>query len=72
MAQLARLAGLSMHFELSASDRVTVNGWVQILCPLSTLARWSQASGQCKLIGSHAGISKVSVIDRCPLWESVR
>ena len=31
--QLARLAGLPMQFDLSASDRVTMNGWVQIPCP---------------------------------------
>ena len=48
-AQPARLAGLSMHFELSASDRVTMNGWVQNPCPFSTLARWPlwTVSGQC-------------------------
>ena len=50
-----------MHFDLSASDRVAMNGLVQIPCPLSTLARWPlwAVSGQCKLIASNSGLSKV-------------
>ena len=39
-----------MHFDLSESGRVTMNGWVQIACPLSTLVGcplWA-VSGQYK------------------------
>ena len=63
----ARLtAGLAMHFDLSTSGRVTMNGWVQIPCPLSTLARWPPwaISRQCKLIASNSGLSKVSIMDK--------
>ena len=37
----------------------TMNGWVQNPCLLSTLARWP-------LWASNQGLSKVSVIGRCP------
>ena len=63
-----------MRFDLSACGRVTMNGWVQIPCPLSTLARWPlwAVSGQYNLIASNSGLSsvcyrQVSVMDRCPL-----
>ena len=60
-----------MHFDLSTSGRLTVNGWVQIPCPLSTLARWPlwAVNRLCKLIASHSGLSKVSVIGRCLLRQ---
>ena len=43
-----------------------MNGWVQIPCPLSTLARWPlrAVSGQRKLTAINLGLSKVSKIDR--------
>ena len=52
-----------MHFDLFTSGRVTMNGWVQILCPLARWPLWA-VIGQCKLIASHSGLSKVFVIDR--------
>ena len=57
-----------MHFDLSASGRVTMND-----CLLSTLARWLlwAVSGQCKLTANNLGHSKVFVIDRCLLWTGV-
>ena len=55
-----------MHFDLSASNRVTMNSWVQIPRLLSTLplARWPlwAVSGQYKLIASNLELSKVSFI----------
>ena len=54
-----------MHFDLFASGRVTMNGWVQIPCVMSTLARWPlwAVSGQCKLIASNSELPEVFIID---------
>ena len=62
-----------MHFDLSASGRVTMNGWVQIPCLLSTLARWLlwAVSGQYNLVASNSGFSNMFIIDRCPLLTGV-
>ena len=50
-----------MHFHLSASDRVAINGRIQIPCLLSILARWPlwAVSRQCKLIASTSELSSV-------------
>ena len=62
-----------MHYDMSASGRATMNGWFHIPCMLSTLPGWPlwAVSGQCKLIVSNSGLSKVSVIDNCSLWTIV-
>ena len=52
-----------MHFELSASDRVTMTNSLSVVHIGRVVAM--AVSGQCKLIASNSGLL-VSVIDRCP------
>ena len=59
---------------LTASSRVTMNGSVQNNWPLYVMDRLSlwTGSGQWKLIGSHSGLLKMTVMYRWPLWTSGR
>ena len=51
-----------------------MNGSVQNNWPLYVMDRLSlwTGSGQCKLIGSHSGLLKMTVMYRWPLWTSGR